>query len=88
MASTGNKAEGLQSLIGEYVQLWCLNYIYSGKLVDVNDSDVALTKAVVVFETGALTDKVFKTFDPVAADTLFVKTQAIESYCLAPQMVK
>lgn len=83
-----SEGDGLESLLGEYVQLWCLNYIYSGKLVGVNTHDVCLTEAVVVYETGKMTDKQFKFAEPIAADELFVRTSAIESYSLAPQLVK
>lgn len=82
------EGDGLQSLLGEFVQLWCLNYIYSGKLVGVNEHDVVLAEAVVVYETGKLTDKQFKFAEPVAADELFIRTAAIESYSRAPQLVK
>lgn len=83
-----SKADGLESLLGEYVQLWCLNYIYSGKLIGVNTNDVVLSEAVVVYETGKMTDKQFKFAEPVASEELFVRTAAIESYSLAPQLVK
>src|SRR3989442_11326366 len=34
------QGEGLVGLMGEQVTLFCLNYIYTGKLVGVNDSFV------------------------------------------------
>jgi len=80
--------DGIESLLGEMVQLWCINYIYSGKLIGVNTNDVVLENAVVVYETGKMTDKVFKFAEPVAAKEHFVRTATIESYSLAPQMVK
>lgn len=82
------KNDGLESLLGQYVQLWCLNYIYSGKLVGVNQHDVVLVEAVVVYETGKMTNKQFKFAEPVASGELFVRTAAIESYTLAPQLVQ
>ena len=81
------QGDGLESLLGEMVQLWCLNYIYSGKLIGVNTNDVVLEDAVVVYETGKMTDKQFKFAEPVASKELFVRTAVIESYSLAPQMV-
>jgi len=81
------EADGLESLLGEYVQLWCLNYIYAGKLVGVNHDDVCLQEAHVVYETGGLRDEKFKDSQPVATTELFIRTAAIESYCLAPTMV-
>jgi hypothetical protein len=70
---------GLESLLGETVQVWCLNYIYRGRLSGVNDADIELTDAQVVYETGPLTGP------PVDAQALpggrwFVRMAAIESY--------
>ena len=81
------EADGLESLLGENVQLWCLNYIYAGTLVGVNKHDVCLKNAHVVFETGELNAKAFKDAQPISADELFIRTAAIESYCLAPMLV-
>lgn len=83
-----SEGDGLESLLGERVQLWCLNYIYAGTLIGVNQHDVVLQDAVVVFETGKMTDKQFKFAEPCASKELFVRTSAIESYFLAPQLVK
>lgn len=80
--------DGLQKLLGEYVQLWCLNYIYAGKLVGVNDHDVVLESAGVVYETGNLSADKFKDFQPHPHAELFIRTACIESYCLAPQLAK
>lgn len=83
--STG---DGLEGLLGERVQLWCMNYIYAGTLIGVNQHDVVLEDAVVVYETGKMTDKAFKFAEPVASKELYVRTAAIESYSLAPQLVQ
>ncbi len=71
--------EGLASLLGEYVTVWCLNYIYSGKLAGVNRDDILLEEAVVVYETGTLKGSAFK--DAQALPTpQYIRTAAIESY--------
>ena len=44
----------LESLIGKPVVVWCLNYIYAGTLVGVDDDCLRLTDAKVVYETGPL----------------------------------
>ena len=80
--------DGLLKLLGEQVQLWCLNYIYAGKLIEVNKEDVVLEDAVVVYETGNMKDKQFKLAESTADKELFIRTAAIESYSLAPQMIK
>ena len=48
--------EGLISLMGQKVTLFCLNYIYEGKLVGVNDECCKLEDASIVYETGPLCD--------------------------------
>lgn len=71
--------EGLHALLGKYVALWCINYIYSGKLIGVNDTDVLLGDAKVVYETGWLTDKEFYNAQSLPGDW-YVRVSAIESY--------
>jgi hypothetical protein len=71
--------EGLESFLGERIQVWCLNYIYEGKLIGVNENDIKLEDAGVVYQTGDLTVEGYedrqKTVDP-----LYIRTAAIESY--------
>ncbi len=71
--------EGLVGLLGEHVVLFCLNYIYTGKLSGVNASCVRLDDAAVVYETGAFTDKKFKDAQPTGSP-LYVQVSAIESF--------
>lgn len=52
--------EGLEGLMGQRVTFWCLNYIYTGKLVGVHDPYVKLEDAAVVYETGALSEPDWK----------------------------
>jgi hypothetical protein len=71
--------EGLESLLGERVTLWCMNYIYTGKLIGVNDTCVKLTNAGVVYETGPLTDDKWKDMQPLPHDW-YVQLSAVESF--------
>ena len=80
--------DGLEKLLGEYVQLWCLNYIYAGKLIGVNEKNVCLAESVVVYETGKMTEKGWKFAESTGLDELFVQVACIESYGLAPTMVQ
>jgi hypothetical protein len=77
--STG---DGLEKLLGETVQLWCMNYIYSGKLIGVNDEDVCLANAVIVYETGTMTEAGWKDAQPVGVGEFFIRTSAVEAYGL------
>jgi hypothetical protein len=72
--------EGLESLLGKNVMIWCMNYIYAGKLIGVNERDVKLTNAQVVYETGDLCANEWKDGQKLPND-LFVRTSSIESYC-------
>jgi hypothetical protein len=74
------EGEGLAALMGENVMVFCMNYIYAGKLVGVNKDDVLLENASVVYETGELCAKGFKDAQKLPGD-LYVRTSAIESYC-------
>lgn len=73
------EGEGLISLMGEQVILFCMNYFYAGKLVGVNTDYVLLEHGGIVYETGAFTDKSWKDFQPIA-DKLYVRTAVIESF--------
>lgn len=71
--------EGLESLLGERVTLFCSNYFYTGNLVGVNDVDVLIEDAHIVYETGPFNDPKWADAQRVA-DSLYVRTAAIESY--------
>ena len=73
--------EGLEKLLGERVTLFCMNYIYTGKLIGVNDSCVLLGDAAIVYETGAFSDKAWKDAQPLPNEW-YVKTASIESFGL------
>ena len=72
-------AEGLEALLGERVTLFCLNYIYTGQLVGVNDTCVQLSQAAVVYETGGFTDPHWKDAQALPHDW-YVQISAIESF--------
>ena len=71
--------EGLVKLMGERVTLFCLNYIYTGKLVGVNDTCVLLQDGGIVYETGAFTDAKWKDYQPLP-HPLYVMLSAVESF--------
>ena len=73
------QGEGLEALLGEKVTLFCGVYIYTGKLVGVNEKCVKLTDAGIVYETGALTEKSWKDCQKLPNDW-YVSTAAIESF--------
>jgi hypothetical protein len=73
--------EGLISLMGERITCFCLNYIYTGKLVGVNEQFIKLEKAAIVYETGAFNEKNWKDAQELP-NPVYVMTSTIESFCV------
>lgn len=71
--------EGLDKLIGERVTFFCLNYIYTGKLIGVNDTCVLLEDPSVVYETGSFESKSWKDAEKLP-NNLYIQTAAVESF--------
>ena len=71
--------EGLVGLMGEEVTLFCLNYIYAGKLVGVNDAYVKLEGAKVVYATGDFKEKSWADAQPLPFDW-YIVTSSVESF--------
>ena len=71
--------EGLDGLLGQTVTLFCLNYIYEGKLVGINDTCIKLEPASVVYETGPLMAESRKDSQPLPGPW-YVQIAAIESF--------
>ena len=73
--------EGLEGLMGERVTFFCLNYIYTGKLVGVNDTCVKLEDAAIVYETGPLCNEQWKDAQPLP-HPVYVMLRCVESYMI------
>ena len=71
--------EGLEKFMGDRITLFCSRYIYTGKLVGVNECYVKLSDAGIVYETGELTDGKWKDCQKLQKDW-YVTIQSIESY--------
>ena len=72
--------EGFVSLMGEVVTVFCASYIYTGKLVGVNDTFIKLENASIVYETGAFSDKSWKDAQKLPNKDWYVQTCTIESF--------
>lgn len=69
---------GLESLMGEKVILFCLNYFYAGVLTGVNSDVVELEDAGIVYETGPFSDTKWKDFQKIG--TVYVRIGMIEAF--------
>ena len=74
---------GLITLLGKRVLFHCMNYHYAGTLTGVNSSDIELSDAHVVWETGAYNSKQLKSSESLPSK-LHIRLGAIEAYWELP----
>lgn len=73
------QGEGLLALMGQNVTIFCNSYIYAGKLIGVNEHDILLSDAKIVYETGGFDTKDFKDAQKLP-NNWYIRTSSIESY--------
>ena len=73
--------EGFMALIDEVITVFSLNYIYTGKLVGVNDTCILLDEPSIVYETGSFDSKDWKDAQKLP-NQLYVQMGCIESFGL------
>ena len=71
--------EGLMSLLGQRITIFCAAYIYTGELIGVNDTCVKLTDVSIVYETGAFNTKDWKDAQKLPND-FYIQMGMIESF--------
>jgi len=69
---------GYETLLGEQVLVFCMNYIYTGKLAGVNSDKILLEDPYIVYQTGAFNEKSFGDAQKLH-DQIFISTNSIES---------
>jgi len=74
------KEEGLIKLLGKNVTFFCLNWIYTGELIGVNDKCVLIKNPSIVYETGKFSDKEFKDIQSLCVDEFYITMNCIESF--------
>lgn len=68
-----------EQLIGERLTFFCMNYIYTGKLIGVNETCLLLADASMVYETGELTGSNWRDAQKLPHDW-YVQCSAVESF--------
>jgi hypothetical protein len=71
--------EGLRALLGKRVTLFCCRYIYTGKLIGINDNCVKLTECGIVYDTGDFKSTSWNDYQELPND-FYIQTSAIESF--------
>ena len=72
--------EGLIKLMGKKVTFFCLNYIYTGTLIGVNETCVLISKPEIVYETGAFSEAKYKDSQSLGIDEFYIQMGCIESF--------
>lgn len=73
--------EGFLALMDEVITIFSLNYIYTGKLVGVNDTCVLLDNPSIVYETGDFSDSSWKDAQKLP-NQLYIQVGCIEAFGL------
>ena len=71
--------EGLHALLGKQVTFFCAVYIYTGKLVGINNTCIKLENPKIVYETGAFTTKDWKDAQALPNE-MYIQVAMIESF--------
>ena len=69
-----------ESLMGEQITIFSLNYIYHGELIGVNDVNLLLKNPKIVYETGKFSVSGFKDAQSLCCDEFFIQIATIESF--------
>ena len=73
------EGEGLIGLMGKRVTFFCMNYIYTGLLMGVNDTCVLLEEPSIVYETGSFASKDWKDAQKLP-NSLYLQISAFEAF--------
>lgn len=73
------EGEGLEMLLDKVVMIFCLNYIYTGKLIGVNKTCILLENPAIVYETGAFDATDFTNAQKLPFQ-LYIQTSSLESF--------
>jgi len=71
---------GLMTLLGQRVAFMCVNYIYAGKLVGINQTCVELADAGIVYLTGDWSASSWKDYQKLGTMPVFVQLASIEAF--------
>lgn len=71
--------EGLEALMDKQVLIFCMSYIYTGRLVGVNKTCILLDNPSIVYETGGFDKKTFTDAQKLP-NQLYIQSSAIESF--------
>ena len=68
-----------ESLLGKKVTLFCCRYIYTGKLIGIDEDSLLIEDAGIVYETGELTSKDWEDMQKLP-NNWYVTKASVESF--------
>ena len=71
--------EGFMAFMGKRITLFCAVYIYTGKLVGVNETCIKLEDPSIVYETGDFKTKTWKDAQSLPNE-IYVQTAMVEAF--------
>ena len=71
--------EGFLAFLGETITCFCAVYIYTGKLVGVNEDCIKLENPKIVYETGSFVEKNWKDAQQLP-NNLYLQKGMIEAF--------
>ena len=80
MLVESKESEGLESLLGETITVFCMCYFYTGKLIGVNDKYIKLENPYIVYDTGDFAEKGWKDAQKLPNKHFYVMQNTIESF--------
>ncbi len=73
------EGEGLIGLLGQQVDVFCINYIYAGILSGVNNEYIKLDNVHIVYSTGDFKLPTYADAQKIA-DSFYIQKNSIESF--------
>ena len=73
------EGEGFMALMDDVITVFSLNYIYTGKLIGVNDTCILLDDPSIVYETGDFSSKDWKDSQKLP-NQLYLQMSCIEAF--------
>jgi len=77
-----DEISGYELYLGKIITIFCCRYIYTGLLEAVNDTQVTLRDASIVYQTGAFNDKSWGNAEKLPKELWHIAKSSVESYGL------
>jgi hypothetical protein len=77
---TEEQNEGMESLLGEIITVFCCRYIYTGKLTGIDNDCILLENPSIVYETGEFDNKEWGDVQKLPQDKWYIQKASIESF--------